>query len=101
MSRLAYPCIGGPLDGEYATSEDFHGYRPINPETKKPYRYGETPPDGRYSWQRDEGMYAHLKHEYVEYNGSGGGSKRVGGFPPTMVYIHKSVLKPLQSPRKR
>ena len=102
MSRLAYPCIGGPLDGEHATTEDFYGYRPINPETKKPYRWNERQPDGRYSFERDEGMYAHLKNEYVEFNGSGGGGrKRIGMFPPSMIFVHKSLLKPTESPRKR
>jgi hypothetical protein len=41
--KKAYPCIGGPLDGEHAATEDF-------------YR---------------DGMYAHLDNEYASYNSSG------------------------------
>jgi hypothetical protein len=42
--RKAYICIGGPLDGQYATTEDFHDR---------------------------EGMYAHLDDQYASYNSSG------------------------------
>jgi len=78
--RFAYPCIGGPLDGLYATTQDFYGAS---------------------SWSdRDEGIYHHLRNEYYEYNSGYGARKRIGGHP-SMVFIHKSLLKPLISPKDR
>lgn len=83
--KIAYPIIGGPLDGEYAATVDFEKeWKSSNPE-----------------WAREGGMYAHLSDEYLQFNRSGGYSKRIGSFPPSMVYIHKSVLKPLASPKDR
>jgi hypothetical protein len=78
--KLAYPIVGGPLDGQHALTEDFEsGWR------------GEP-----------EGMYYHLRSEYIEFNAAGGtGRKRAGGFPPSMIYVHKSVLKPLLAGRER
>jgi hypothetical protein len=86
-SKLAYPVIGGPLDGYSATTDDFHS--------------GQGKPGD--SWFREDGMYMHLANEYMEYNGAHGGyrSKRVGGFPPSMIYVHKSLLRPLISGRTR
>lgn len=85
-SKLAYPCVGGPLDGEHVLTDDFYE------ESGKP----------EYSWYRPAGLYPHLRTEYVEYNCAGGsGRKKIGGFPPTMIYVHKSLLKPLISGRER
>lgn len=74
-SRLAYPVIGGPLDGESALTTDFYSAS---------------------SWSdRDEGMYAHLAGEYFEFNAASGGRKRVGG-SPTMIFVHTSLLTPMK-----
>lgn len=78
-SRFAYPIIGGPLDGEYATTFDF-------------YRGGVTADSG--------GIYAAHATEYAEFNAAGGGRRRIGG-SPSMVFLHKSLLRPLISPRER
>ena len=76
--KIAYPCIGGPLDGLYAVHDDFYtGYRD-NPG----------------------GIYAHLRSEYIDYNGSWRGSKTIGS-RPTMIYVHTSILKPLISAKDR
>lgn len=72
--RIAYPIVGGPLDGEHAVTADF---------------------------EDRSGMYSHLSDQYVIYNCSSGGSKRIGGFPPSMIWIHRDLLKPLASPRDR
>lgn len=71
-ARFAYPCIGGPLDGEYATTSDFYC----------------------------DGMYAHLDREYEEYNAARA-TRRVLGAQPSMVFIHKAALKPLARPAER
>lgn len=72
-NRLAYPVIGGPLDGEHALTSDFEsGWR-----TKEP------------------GMYHHLVGEYVEFNAASGGRRRIGG-SPSMIFVHTSLLKPLK-----
>lgn len=95
----AHICIGGPLDGEFATTEDFIGYKALNPETGKPYKWSDRDAEGRmpnglWSWQREPGMYEHLRHEYHRFN-SGGTSK------VSMVWIHKDTLQMPISPRKR
>ena len=94
----AHICIGGPLDGEHATSEDFFGYRPIDPKTKRPYPYGvgKKMPDGRWPWSRDPGMYAHLSREYVQFNTSSHGAAK-----SDVIWIHRSLLTGSISPRKR
>lgn len=88
--RLAYPCIGGPLDGEHATTVDFmRAQRKYNYETKE---FIEVAP---------EGMYNHLATEYIEYNCAGGSSKTIGGWPPSMIFIHRDSLPALASPKDR
>jgi hypothetical protein len=81
---LAYPIVGGPLDGRYAVFEDFYD------------EYG-SPGD---NWYHPEGRYAAHDHEYEAFNANGGGRKRVGG-SPTMIFVHKSKLKPLIRGRDR
>lgn len=71
--RFAYPVIGGPLDGESATTADF----------------------GR------EGMYEHLAREYREFNAASGRSSKRIGASPSMVFLHTSLLRPLIAPRDR
>lgn len=92
----AHRCIGGPLDGEYATSEDFLGYRQINPETKKPYIYHQARAAGTNAWKRDEGMYQHLKGEYMQFN-----TARHGNAASDVVWIHSSLLTGSISPKSR
>lgn len=66
---LAWPIIGGPLNGLFAVPRDFHtGWR------------GE--PDGRYA--------PHAR-QYREFNSASGTSKRIGGFP-SMIFVHTSLL---------
>lgn len=74
--RFAYPCVGGPLNGEHATRFDF--------------------------WT--DGMYSYLANEYVEFNnahGGGYGSSKKLGDPATMLFIHTSLIGVLISPRNR
>ena len=78
--KYAYPCIGGPLDGQYATTDDF-------------YRGWGKPEDKYY---RPEGMYSHLSQEYCEYNAAYRHSKYT-----SMIFIHVSLLKNKNSARKR
>ncbi len=77
--RLAWPCIGGPLDGKYAVPLDFYTTH----------------------WaDRERGRYAEYDNEYETFNSAGGGYKRIGGHP-TMVFIHKSLLRPMIRGRDR
>ena len=72
-ARLAYPCIGGPLDGEHATTDDFYG-----------------------------GMYEHLAASYVEFiRFNRGGRKKIGA-PATMIFVHdpRGELR-IKAPRDR
>jgi hypothetical protein len=81
----AHVCIGGPLDGEHATSEDFYGYR-----------RNEKDAYGNRTWKRDPGMYQHLKHDYCQFNtGSHGAAKS------NVVWIHRDLLTGSISPRQR
>lgn len=63
-ARFAYPCIGGPLDGEHAMTTDF-------------YR---------------EGIYEHLRYDYHEFNSGSGRSRKVIGAPASMLFIHKDLV---------
>jgi len=76
---LAWPCIGGPLDGKYAVPLDFY--------------------DSHWA-DRKRGRYAEHQGEYEMYNGASGGYKRIG-HRPTMVFIHRSLLKPMIRGRDR
>lgn len=58
---LAWPIIGGPLDGSFAVPADFY----------------------------DDGRYASLARDYNEFNAGHGGNRRIGGFP-TMIFVHVS-----------
>lgn len=80
MSKLlAYPCIGGPLAGQYATSTDFIGGSRFIGGVDDP----------------TEGMYGHLAGEYTRYEWPAlAGPYNEGDFPPKVVYIHQSMLKP-------
>ncbi|HEY6019187.1 MAG TPA: hypothetical protein VIY48_04585 [Candidatus Paceibacterota bacterium] len=83
----AHFCIGGPLDGEFATSDDFYGGYEKVPGTRR----------NDYS-KRVEGMYEHLKDEYHQFNNA----SRVGAPKGChVVWIHKNALSPSISPRKR
>lgn len=82
MSKRAYPCVGGPLDGEHACTDDFVRGTP------EKYR--------GVSWFSEPGMYAHLRDEYIEYNAARRSSKQ-----PSMVFVHTSLLKPVISARQR
>jgi hypothetical protein len=100
--KKAYPCIGGPLDGKHAITDDF---------SDGPHHWEYPTPDG--NWTRDwvkrvpgskpkkvmDGpaeIYGHLKDDYVAYNSAGRNSKGA-----SMVWIHVSLLKPAISPSKR
>jgi hypothetical protein len=84
---IAYPCIGGPLDGQHALTSDFE-----KPTAEK-FRGN--------SWFREGGMYGHLADEYLEYNSSRSGAKRQGGWPPSMVFLHKTIVPALGVPSER
>jgi hypothetical protein len=64
----AHICIGGPLDGEFASSRDFHGK----------WQYPEP---------REEGMYEHLARDYVEFHNASSSRKRAA-----VCWIHISLL---------
>lgn len=81
----AHVCVGGPLDGEFATSEDFYGY-PARDEKGRLERLNWTP--------RETGMYQHLRNEYQAYHNAHRSNVPV-------LWIHTSLLKPPISPRKR
>lgn len=81
MSAKAHFCIGGPLDGEHAASEDFHGYRQRDDK-------GKVIPYHRTGYVRPEpGMYEHLSNEYVQFNTANHGAAR-----SDVVWIHRSRL---------
>jgi hypothetical protein len=70
----AYPCIGGPLDGQHATTKDFG----------------------------TDGMFEHLDAEYAYYNFGYVSWRRDRSKPlPTMVFLHRDVLAPVISARLR
>jgi len=81
----AHVCIGGPLDGEFATSADFHG------------GYAKVPGTNRNDYsKRIEGMYAHLWPHYVEFHNASSGRKRAH-----VVWIHEDLLPPAIPPSQR
>lgn len=93
MSAKAYLCIGGPLDGHFAMTDDF---------ADAPYHWEY--PSGK-SWRTHNGtrvdtgpagLYHHLEDKYVAFNASGRGRK-----VPSMVWIHVDLLKMPISPRLR
>jgi hypothetical protein len=66
---LAWPIIGGPLDGKFAVPADFYSGR----------------------WRADgDGQYAEHK-DYETFNAANGGNRRIGG-KPTMIFVHASLL---------
>lgn len=80
----AHICIGGPLDGEFATNADFYG------------AYEKVPGTKRNDYSKPiEGMYAHLKHDYFDYNNA------TRGRLANVVWIHKSLLPPSIPASKR
>jgi hypothetical protein len=85
----AHPCIGGPLDGLYATDGDFHGSYEKVPGTKR-NDYGKPV----------EGMYEHLKGEYTPYNIATRAMIR-GKERANVVYVHDSLNRASVSPRLR
>jgi hypothetical protein len=91
----AHICIGGALDGQFATSVDFE--------------------DGRHHWEWPEGrgvgkpvkiydgpagMYHHLADHYYAYNSASGG-RGTARNKPSMVWLHIDLLKPSISPKDR
>lgn len=87
----AHICIGGPLDGEFASSEDFYGYRQRDEKGRViPYHRLER------GWEREPGMYDHLKNEYLQFNTS---SSRRGRC--NVIWLHTSRMIPPIPGRKR
>lgn len=97
-ARFAYPIIGGPLDGMYATTSDFEE-RVVAKHDSFKYGTKEIQYKAGHIF-REGGMYGHLANEYEEFNASRGVRKKLGA-SPSMVYIHKTLLKPLIHPRDR
>lgn len=81
----AHICIGGPLNGEFATSKDF---------------YGEWDP---VVIKRYEGMYNHLRAEYVQFNNASRpyNTGQHGRHRAQVAWIHIDCLPPSISPRNR
>jgi hypothetical protein len=72
-----YPCLGGPLDGQIVTAEDF---------------YTSVDYNGR-QWVRSGGQHRKHSDDYIPYIRH----SRNNVLAPSTVYIHKSVLKDLVS----
>jgi hypothetical protein len=89
MAKKAYPCIGGPLDGKHAVTDDF------SPE------WGQL---GEEFFQ-PRGMYHYLADEYMSYNNANGRVHLRRGTvkedSPSMIFVHVSCLKPAISPKDR
>lgn len=75
----AHICIGGPLDGEFATSKDLHG-------------------EWSYPPGHIEGMYEHLQHEYHQFNNANRAFNKTGCH---VIWLHESLMQSSISPRKR
>jgi hypothetical protein len=106
MSKKAYPCIGGPLDGKHAITDDFH-------EGPCHYEYPSVDGGVTREWRKrvpgskpqkvadgPGGMYGHLKDDYASYNNAGYYGANAKN-KSSMVWIHVSLLKPAISPGKR
>lgn len=86
MTLLAYPVIGGPLAGEYATAYDWTGESRF---------LGGGLPEG-------EGPLAPYASEYTLFEApSIRGPFAAGDFPPKRVYVHQSLLKPTKRASER
>lgn len=80
----AHVCIGGPLDGEFATTADFWG------------GYEKVPGTNRNDWSRRiPGMYEHLTHDYVQFHNASRAKGRA-----TVVWIHRPLL-PVSIPARQ
>jgi hypothetical protein len=86
----AHLCIGGPLDGEHATSEDFYGYRPRD-EKGKVIPYHRAPIRAR-----EPGMFGHLRNDYCQFNTASRGQAK-----SDVVWIYRPLLSGSISPRQR
>jgi hypothetical protein len=85
----AHPCIGGPLDGEFATSGDFHG------------SYEKVPGTQRNDYSKPvEGMYAHLSDDYYQFNTAYSYTMKRRNLA-RVVWLHVSMLRPSIAPSKR
>lgn len=89
VARFEYPCLGGPLDGEYAANADFEkGFD------------GNTRTGFHPEWVRAPGKHGHLRDEYEQYNAGIRRARRNaqirGGGPqetyPGMIWVHKSLI---------
>jgi len=85
VSKRAHICIGGPLDGEFACSDDFYG------------GYEKVPGTNRNDYSKSvEGMYEHLKGQYQQFNTA---HSRRGAC--NVIWLHTSLMKVPVSPRAR
>lgn len=81
----AHVCIGGPLDGEFATSADFYGgYEKVAGTNRNDYS------------RRVEGMYQHLRDQYHQFHNASRDSRRA-----TVVWIFHEMLPRAISARQR
>lgn len=87
----AYPCIGGPLDGEFATTGDFEGDYPYVKGTKR----------RDYDAKRIEGMYEHLASSYVQFNQAGNNWNKDTRRIPPMIWLHTGLLVLPVPPKER
>lgn len=81
----AHLCLGGPLDGEHAQGADFYGGYEKIPGTRR----------NDYS-KRVEGMYEHLRSQYVQFNTASHGYAK-----SDVVWIHRDLLTGSVSPKDR
>ena len=77
-----YLCIGGPLDGVRASSEDFESAHTVL--VRKPWPPGNTIPTEFVP----AGRYAQHADEYVSFNNAGG-AKRAH----SMIRVHRDLLR--------
>lgn len=84
--RKAYPCIGGPLDGLNAATEDMYP-RVVARRDSGQWKEGDV--------IREGGMYGHVADEYEAYNSAGHGRHA------SMIFVHTSLLRQVVSARVR
>ena len=85
MTRYAFPIVGGPLDGQHATTDDF-----ANSHT--PYVRGEDGSWGPGPVTIPGGKFSDFRDDYVAYNLNGGWGGRRAARPSSMIWVHSSCI---------
>lgn len=93
MTKYAYPCVGGPLDGIHATTEDFQT-QPVDVCPSCGWERDTRDHAERLLWRcpvcktamRGPNRFTEHARSYVQYNGSG-----LGGRMSSMLWVHKDI----------